>query len=68
MTKRREGGDSGQNRSPGLFRGLVDSRTCAIFLLPAPEYEQQLRITYQDGRDRVLAGRRSLLESATNGW
>ena len=35
------------------------------FLVAYSEYEQQMRVTNQDGGDRVLAGRRELVDSAT---
>ena len=35
------------------------------FLVAHSEYEQQMHITNQDGGDRVLAGRRELVDSAT---
>lgn len=44
---------------------LSPASTSAKFLLPAPEYEQQLRTTYENGGDRVLAGSRELPDSQT---
>ena len=35
------------------------------FLVAYPEYEQQMRVTNQDGGDRVLARWRELVDSAT---
>ena len=34
--------------------------------LPAPDYEQQIRITYAYGGDQVMAGRRELHDSDTH--
>ena len=36
------------------------------FLVAYSEYEQQMHITNQDGRDRVLARRRELVDFATH--
>ena len=45
---------------------LLPSKICVNFLLPPDsEFEQQMHITNQDGRDRVLARRRELVDSAT---
>ena len=38
----------------------------AKICLPAPEYEQQMRITYEYGGDKVLAGKREVLDSETH--
>ena len=49
----------------GCLVVLSPSRICDIFLCPAPQCKQQMRITYQAGGNWVLARRRSPLDSAT---
>ena len=34
--------------------------------MPAPKYEQQMRVTYQDGGEQVLARRGALQNSETH--
>ena len=55
----------GGNRPPRLGGDVVTFEDMREFLVLYSEYEQQMRITHQDGGDRVLARRRELVDSAT---
>ena len=55
----------GGDRPPGLGGDVVTFEDMRGFIVAYSEYEQQMHITNQDGGDRVLAGRRELVDSAT---
>ena len=55
----------GENRPPRLGGDVVSFEDMCEFFVAYSEYEQQMHITNQDGRDRVLARRRELVDSAT---
>ena len=50
---------------PRLGGDVVTFEDTRKFLVAYSEYEQQMPITNQDGRDRELARRRELVDSAT---
>ena len=55
----------GGDRPPRLGDDVVTFEDMREFLVSYSEYEQQMHITNQDGGDRVLTGRRELVDSAT---
>ena len=55
----------GGNRPPRLGGHVVSFGDVREFFVAYSEYEQQMHITNQDGRDRALARRRELVDSAT---
>ena len=55
----------GGDRPPRLGGDVDTFEDMREFLVAYSEYEQQMRITNQDGGDRVLARRRELVDSAT---
>ena len=55
----------GGDRPPTLGGYVVTFEDMGEFLVAYSEYEQQMRITNQDGGDRILARRRELVDSAT---
>ena len=58
-------GDDRGDRPPRLGVDVVTFEDMHEFLVAYSEYEQQMHITNQDGRDRVLARRRELVDLAT---
>ena len=56
---------TGGDRPPRLGDDVVTLEDMREFLVACSEYEKQMRITNQDGGDRVLARRRELEESMT---
>ena len=55
----------GGDRPPRLGGDAATFEDMRKFFVAYSEYEQQMRITNQDGGDRVLARRRELVDSAT---
>ena len=53
------------DRPPRLGGDVVSFEDMREFLVAYPEDEQQMHITHQDGRDRVLAKTRDLVHSPT---
>ena len=53
------------DRPPRLGGNVVTLEDMRKFFVAHSEYEQQMRITNQDGGDRVLGRRRELVDSAT---
>ena len=53
------------DRLPTLDGDVVTFEDMREFLVACLEYEQQMHVANEDGRDRVLARRREIVDSAT---